>query len=81
MDGYDLDVRGVKKCCTHYVMPDGRLMPGCSYNNLYRHKTKRFLAGGAAVAGTRPSRLEWPPGRIRQDPPARCLRRHAGRHR
>jgi len=43
MDAYDLDVARLKKCCTHYVMPDGRLMPGCSYNNLYRHKDRRFF--------------------------------------
>ena len=46
MDPYDLDVARLKKCCTHYVMPDGRLMPGCSYNNLYRHKDKRFFPDG-----------------------------------
>jgi uncharacterized radical SAM superfamily Fe-S cluster-containing enzyme len=43
MDPWDLDVARLKKCCTHYVMPDGRLMPGCSYNNLYRHKDDRFF--------------------------------------
>lgn len=43
MDPYDLDVARLKKCCTHYVMEDGSLMPGCSYNNLYRHKDKRFF--------------------------------------
>ena len=43
MDAWDLDVARLKKCCTHYVMPDGRLMPGCSYNNLYRHKDQRFF--------------------------------------
>ena len=24
-------------------MPDGRLMPGCSYNNIYRQKDPRFF--------------------------------------
>ena len=43
MDPWDLDVARLKKCCTHYVMPDGRLMPGCSYNNLYRHYDTRFF--------------------------------------
>ena len=43
MDAWDLDVARLKKCCTHYVMPDGRLMPGCSYNNLYREKDQRFF--------------------------------------
>ena len=45
MDPWDLDVARLKKCCTHYVMPDGRLMPGCSYNNLYRQYDARFLPG------------------------------------
>jgi len=43
MDPWDLDVARLKKCCTHYVMPDGRLMPGCSYNNLYRQYDTRFF--------------------------------------
>ena len=25
-----------------YALPDGRLMPGCAYNMLYRHKDPRF---------------------------------------
>jgi uncharacterized radical SAM superfamily Fe-S cluster-containing enzyme len=49
MDPWDLDVARLKKCCTHYVMPDGRLMPGCSYNNLYRHKDKRFFPNAEPV--------------------------------
>ncbi len=49
MDAWDLDVARLKKCCTHYVMPDGRLMPGCSYNNLYRHKDERFFPEAAPV--------------------------------
>jgi uncharacterized radical SAM superfamily Fe-S cluster-containing enzyme len=46
MDPWDLDVARLKKCCTHYVMPDGRLMPGCSYNNIYRKKDERFFPLG-----------------------------------
>jgi uncharacterized radical SAM superfamily Fe-S cluster-containing enzyme len=49
MDPWDLDVARLKKCCTHYVMPDGRLMPGCSYNNLYRHKDKRMFPNAEPV--------------------------------
>jgi uncharacterized radical SAM superfamily Fe-S cluster-containing enzyme len=30
-------------------MPDGRLMPGCSYNNLYRHKDQRFFPNAEPV--------------------------------
>ena len=50
MDAWDLDVARLKKCCTHYVMPDGRLMPGCSYNNLYRHKDERFFPEATPLA-------------------------------
>ncbi len=48
MDPWDLDVARLKKCCTHYVMEDGRLMPGCSYNNLYRHEDRRFFPDAPA---------------------------------
>ena len=69
MDGYDLDVARLKKCCTHYVMPDGRLMPGCSYNNLYRHKDERFFPQAEPLSPA-PVRLESrsppePSGKIR----------------
>jgi len=50
MDVWDIDVARLKKCCTHYVMADGSLMPGCSYNNLYRHKDKRFFPESAPLS-------------------------------
>jgi hypothetical protein len=46
MDEHTFDVDRIKKCCTHYALPDGRLMPGCAYNMFYRHKDARF-AGSA----------------------------------
>ncbi len=42
MDEHTFDVDRIKKCCTHYALPDGRLMPGCAYNMFYRHKDPRF---------------------------------------
>ena len=57
MDAWDLDVARLKKCCTHYVMPDGRLMPGCSYNNLYRHKDPRLFPRAEPVSPA-PVRIE-----------------------
>ncbi len=65
MDPYDLDVARLKKCCTHYVTDDGRLMPGCSYNNLYRHKDRRFFPEAPPVE----------PAPVALDPPADPLRR------
>ena len=49
MDEHTFEVDRIKKCCTHYAMPDGRLMPGCAYNMFYRHKDPRF-AGAAGTA-------------------------------
>ena len=42
MDVHTFEVDRIKKCCTHYALPDGRLMPGCAYNLLYRHKDERL---------------------------------------
>ena len=38
MDAWSFDVRSAKKCCVHHVLPDGRIMPFCSYNTLHRRK-------------------------------------------
>ena len=42
MDEHTFEVDRIKKCCTHYALPDGRLMPGCAYNMLYRDKDPRY---------------------------------------
>ena len=42
MDVHTFEVDRIKKCCTHYALPDGRLMPGCAYNNLYRDRDARY---------------------------------------
>jgi hypothetical protein len=44
MDVHTFEVDRIKKCCTHYAMPDGKLMPGCAYNVLYRDKDARYQA-------------------------------------
>ncbi len=36
MDAHTFELERIKKCCTHYALPDGRLMPGCAYNNIHR---------------------------------------------
>ncbi len=43
MDEHTFEVDRIKKCCTHYALPDGRLMPGCAYNMFYRAKDERFV--------------------------------------
>ncbi|OFZ37600.1 MAG: hypothetical protein A2504_15570 [Bdellovibrionales bacterium RIFOXYD12_FULL_39_22] len=42
MDENNFEVSRIRKCCTHYALPDGRLMPGCSYNNIHRHRDERL---------------------------------------
>jgi uncharacterized radical SAM superfamily Fe-S cluster-containing enzyme len=53
MDVHTFEVDRIKKCCTHYAMPDGRLMPGCAYNLLYRDKDARYTGavGDAKIWG------------------------------
>lgn len=46
MDEFDFEVSRIRKCCTHYALPDGRLMPGCAYNNIHRFKDKRLNLDG-----------------------------------
>ncbi len=43
-DRYNHDVARVQRCCIFYVMPDGRLVPFCSFNvipELYRDRVQR----------------------------------------
>jgi 7,8-dihydro-6-hydroxymethylpterin dimethyltransferase len=38
MDAWNFDVRSAKKCCVHHILPDGKIIPFCSYNTLHRPK-------------------------------------------
>jgi len=41
MDEYSFDLKRLMKCCVHELLPDGRAIPLCAYNNLgYRQKVK-----------------------------------------
>ena len=45
MDGYNYDVARVERCDIHYVMPDGRLVPFCTFNvfpEIYRDKAQKI---------------------------------------
>lgn len=47
MDPYDYDVDRVERCCIHYAMPDGRVVPFCAFNvipDLYRENIQRKYA-------------------------------------
>lgn len=35
---WDLDVSRLMKCCIHEVLPDGKIMPFCAYNAIYREQ-------------------------------------------
>lgn len=41
MDEHDWELSRVRKCCTHYALADGRLMPGCAYNAIHRPRDAR----------------------------------------
>lgn len=46
-DPYNYDVERVERCCIHYSMPDGRIIPFCSFNVLpevYRDKVQAQYA-------------------------------------
>jgi len=36
MDSWNFDLERVQRCVIHYSLPDGRIVPFCSYNNLHR---------------------------------------------
>ncbi len=45
-DPYTFNVKQVMKCCIHELLPDGRIIPFCAYNNIYREQV-----GGNGHAG------------------------------
>jgi hypothetical protein len=45
MDAYNFDFERVRRCLIHYAVPDGRIIPFCSYNNLgYREEIEKKLS-------------------------------------
>jgi uncharacterized radical SAM superfamily Fe-S cluster-containing enzyme len=46
-DPYNYDVERVERCCIHYTMPDGRIIPFCTFNvlpEIYRDKVQAQYA-------------------------------------
>ena len=41
MDAYNYDLDRVKRCCIHYGVPDGRIIPFCTMNALHRESIER----------------------------------------
>jgi uncharacterized radical SAM superfamily Fe-S cluster-containing enzyme len=45
MDEHTFDVKRLMKCCIHELLPDGRAVPFCAYNNLgYREEVRRAMS-------------------------------------
>lgn len=47
MDAWTMNLRNLQKCCVSVLVPDGRLIPFCAYNNVgYREQVRAALARG-----------------------------------
>lgn len=46
MDEDTFDLCRAEKCCFHFALPDGRLMPFCAYNLFHRKKDPRYARKG-----------------------------------
>jgi uncharacterized radical SAM superfamily Fe-S cluster-containing enzyme len=44
MDPYNMDLERVQRCGIHYATPDGRVIPFCNYNMLYRREIEKKFA-------------------------------------
>lgn len=53
LDAYNFDVRRLMKCCIHFVLPSGHVVPFCAYNVLYRAGHVRLPALRVAEARQR----------------------------
>ncbi len=43
MDPFNFDLQRVKRCAIHYAIPDGRIVPFCSYNTIHRAEVESKL--------------------------------------
>ncbi len=43
MDPYNFDLERVQRCCIHYAIPDGRIIPFCSMNSIHRPKVEEKM--------------------------------------
>lgn len=44
MDLYNMDLERIKRCGVHYATPDGRIIPFCTYNTIYREEVETNFA-------------------------------------
>ncbi|HTY91676.1 MAG TPA: radical SAM protein [Methanocella sp.] len=54
MDPYNLDMERVQSCGIHYATPDGRIIPFCTYNILYRQEIEKKFAVPVNSSGANP---------------------------
>jgi hypothetical protein len=40
-DGFNFDLERAKRCAIHYALPDGRIVPFCSFNVVHRKEFER----------------------------------------
>ncbi|HPZ10471.1 MAG TPA: hypothetical protein PL110_20440, partial [Candidatus Eremiobacteraeota bacterium] len=62
MDLYNMDVERTSRCIIHYTVPDGRLIPFCTYNNLYRQDVEKQF--GRPMKVEVPEKIEVPEKKI-----------------
>lgn len=43
MDPYNFDLERIQRCCIHYGVPDGRIIPFCTMNSIHRQKVEEQL--------------------------------------
>lgn len=43
-DAYNFDLDRVQRCCIHYAIPGGKVIPFCSYNTIHRERIERSFA-------------------------------------
>lgn len=43
MDPYNFDLERVQRCCIHYAVPDGRIIPFCTMNSIHRPEVEKQL--------------------------------------
>jgi len=43
MDEYNFDLKRAKKCCVTEILPNGRMIPFCVYNTIYRKKLSQHF--------------------------------------
>jgi 7,8-dihydro-6-hydroxymethylpterin dimethyltransferase len=43
MDPYNFDLERVQRCVIHYAVPDGRIVPFCTYNSIHRPQVEKKL--------------------------------------